>query len=250
MKRYKSIREYMKNYDLKIDLPDIKISLFEGVYPPKLDSFLVAKELVEVVREGHRVLDVGTGSGILAILAAKKGASVVATDIHQLSVKCAEYNASLNNVELDAKISGLFESIKNEETFDIIVSNMTALPTPPDEQHDEYITRTVDAGPDGRKYLDPLISQMPKYLKEGCYFITQHSNFANIEKTKDKLEELGFEVELKVYEYPVGKTSGERINYFISKLPPNCHPFIENGKWYQRIGVFRCCYNEYKEKGN
>jgi release factor glutamine methyltransferase len=113
MKRYKSIREYMKNYDLKIDLPDIKISLFEGVYPPKLDSFLVAKELVEVVREGHRVLDVGTGSGILAILAAKKGASVVATDIHQLSVKCAEYNASLNNVELDAKISGLFESIKN-----------------------------------------------------------------------------------------------------------------------------------------
>lgn len=240
----------MKNYDLKIDLPDIIISLFEGVYPPKLDSFLLAEELVEVVREGHRVLDVGTGSGILAILAAKKGASVVATDIHQVSVKCAKYNASLNNVELDAKISDLFESIKNGETFDIIVSNMTALPTPPDEQHDEYIIRTVDAGPGGRKYLDPLISQMPKYLKEGGYFITQHSNFANIEKTKDKLEEIGFGVELKVYEYPVGKTSGERINYFISKLPPNCHPFIENGKWYQRIGVFRCCYNEYKEKGN
>lgn len=239
MKGYKSIKEYMKHYDLKIDLPDIKISLFEGVYPPKLDSFLVAKELLEVVKEGHRVLDVGTGSGILAILAAKKGASVVATDIHQLSVKCAEYNASLNNVELDAKTSDLFESIKNEETFDIIVSNMTALPTPQDEQHDEYIIRTVDAGPDGRKYLDPLISQMPKYLKESGYFITQHSNFANIEKTKDKLEEIGFGVELEMYEYLIGKTSGQRLDYFLNYLPKNCHPFKRGKDWYQKIGVFK-----------
>jgi release factor glutamine methyltransferase len=239
MKGYKSIREYMKNYDLKIDPPDIKISLFEGVYPPKLDSFLLAEELVEVVREGHRVLDVGTGSGILAILAAKKGAFVVATEVHKESVECAKYNASLNNVELDARTSDLFESIKNGEIFDIIVSNMTALPTSPDEQHDEYIIRTVDAGPDGRKYLDPLISQMPKYLKEGGYFITQHSDFANIEKTKDKLEEIGFGVELKMYEYPIGKTSGQRLDYFLSYLPKNCHPFKRGKDWYQKIGVFK-----------
>lgn len=240
----------MKSYDFELELPDIKISLFEGVYPPKLDSFLLAKELLEVVKEGHRVLDVGTGSGILAILAAKKDAWVVATDIHPPSVKCTEYNASLNNVKVDGRTGNLFEPIKNGETFDIIVSNMTALPTPPDEQHNEYITRTVDAGPDGRKYLDPLISKIPKYLKAGGCFITQHSNFANIELTKERLESFGFDVRLKIYEYQIGETSGKRVDYFINHLQKNCYPFIKDEKWFQRIGVFRCHYNELKEKGN
>ena len=235
----KHIKEYLNSYDLEIDLPDIKICLFEGVYPPKLDSFLVAEELMRVVKEGHKVLDVGTGSGILAIIAAKKGAFTVATDIHEDSIKCAKYNASLNNVKLDVRVGNLFEPIKEGELFDVIVSNMTSLPTPPDEQYDEYITRTVDAGPDGRKYLDPLIRQMPQYLKENGCFLTQHSNFANIEKTKQMLEELGFDVEVKIYEYPVGKTSGQRIDYFLKCLPENCHPIRRAGKWYQRIGVFK-----------
>lgn len=235
----KSIEDYMKSADFEIDLPDIKICLFEGVYPPKLDSFLTAEELVKTVKRGDKVLDVGTGCGILAILAAKRGASVVATDIHEESVKCALYNASLNNVKLDARWGNLFEPVKKGELFDVIVSNMTALPTPPDEEHDEYVARTVDAGPDGRKYLDPLISQMPKYLEEEGYFITQHSNFANIEKTRVKLEGLGFNVELKVYEYPIGKTSGQRIDYFLKHLSENCHPLKKEGKWHQKIGVFK-----------
>lgn len=236
---YKSITEYLRPLDLEIDLLDIKISLFEDVYPPELDSFLLAKDLVEIVKKDHEVLDIGTGSGILAILAAKKGAFVVATDVHEGSVKCAEYNAFLNNVKLDVRVGDIFNPIKGGDLFDVIVSNMTALPTPLDEQHDEYITRTVDAGPDGRKYLDPLISQMPKYLKEEGYFITQHSNFTNIEKTKDRIERLGFKVELKIYECPIGKTSGQRIDYFLNHLPKNCHPFKMRRDWYQKIGVFK-----------
>lgn len=195
----KSIKEYMSFYNLKIELPDIQICYFEGVYPPKLDSFLIAEELMMVTKRGHKVLDIGTGSGILAILAAKKGACVVATDIHEGSVKCTEYNA-LNNVKLDIRKGNLLEQIKDKEQFDVIVTNMTSLPTPPEDQHDEYITRTVDAGPDGRKYLDLLISQMPRYLKEEGCFLTLHSNFANIEKTKDMLEELGFDVEISIFQ--------------------------------------------------
>jgi release factor glutamine methyltransferase len=233
-----SIKEYLKSYDLGIELPDIKICFFEKVYQPKLDSFLMAEELVKIVKKDDKVLDIGTGSGILAILAAKKGAFTVATDIHEGSAKCARYNAFLNNVELDALVSNLFEPIKEGKIFDIIVSNMATLPAPQDEQHNKYITRTVDAGLDGRKYLDPLINQMPKYLKEEGVFLTLHSNFANVEKTKNKLEELGFKVELKVYEHTTGKTSGQRIDYFLKYLPENCHPIKKEGGWYQRIGIF------------
>jgi len=235
-----STKEYLKSYNHEIELPDIKMCLFEKCYPPKLDSFLIAEELVKIVKKDDKVLDIGTGSGILAILAAKKGAFAVATDIHEGSAKCAKYNAFLNNVEVDALVGNLFEPIKEEKLFDIIVSNMATLPAPPKEQYNEYTTRTVDAGPDGRKYLDPLINQIPKYLKEEGVFLTLHSNFANIEKTKNKLDDLGFgfKVELKVSEHPTGKTSGQRIDYFLKYLPENCHPIKKEGGWYQKIGIF------------
>jgi len=233
-----SINKYLKFYNLKLELPDIKIYLSKGVYPPKLDSFLLAEELVKITVKGYEVLDIGTGSGILAIIASKKGANVVATDVHEESVKCARQNALINNVKLDVRVGDLFKKIGNDELFDVIISNPTSLPTPSNEQHDEYIMRTVDAGPDGRKFLDLLINQMPLFLKKGGYFLIQHSNFSNIEKTVNMLKELGFEVEVKIYEFPIGKTSAQRINYFIKYLPKNCHPFKKECDWYQRIGVF------------
>ena len=232
------IREYLKFIDIEIELQDLKLCLLEDVYKPKLDSFLIAKELINIVKKNDKVLDIGTGTGLLAILSAKEGAFVAATDIHEKSVICAEYNASLNNIELDARVGSLFEPIKKGEIFDVIVSNIPSIPTPPEEQYDEYLKRNVDADPDGRKYLDPLISEMPKYLKEGGYFLILHSNFADIETTKNKLENLGFKVELKVYECPIGKTSGQRIDYFLKYLPKNCHPVKKNG-WHQKIGIFK-----------
>ena len=235
---YNSINKYLKFYNLKLELPNIKIYLSEGVYPPKLDSFLLAEELVKITVKGYEVLDIGTGSGILAIIASKKGANVVATDVHEESVKCARQNALINNVKLDVRVGDLFKKIGDDELFDVIISNPTSLPTPSNEQHDEYIMRTVDAGPDGRKFLDSLINQMPLFLKKGGYFLTQHSNFSNIEKTENMLKELGFEVEVKNYEFPIGKTSLQRINYFKEYLPKICHPFKKECNWYQRIGVF------------
>lgn len=237
--RCRLITEYVKTSGVEVELPEFRICIFNGVYSPKLDSFLLARELMEMDMKDKRVLDVGTGCGILAIIAAMKGAFTVATDIHEGSVRCAEYNASLNNVSLDARAGNLFEPIDDGELFDIVVSNMTSLPCPPNERHDEYTTRSVNAGHDGRQYLDPLINQVPKHLKRDGYFLTQHSNFANIEKTKETLEKLNFEVELKVYEYPVGKTSGQRIDYFLEHLPNNCHPFKKGDTWYQKIGIFK-----------
>lgn len=235
----KSVKEYLNACNLEMDLPDIKMCLFEGVYSPRLESFLIAEELVKVVKKGHKILDIGTGSGILAILAAKKGAFAIATDIDESSIKCAEYNASLNSIKLDTRVGNLFEPIKDEELFDIIVSNMPSLPIPPNVQLDEYVTRTSDGGPNGRKYLNLLIHQMPKHLKEKGCFLTVHSNFANIEKTKDMLEELGFQVELKVNEYPIGEPSGQKIAQSLMYLPKNCQPFKKGDWWYQKMGIFR-----------
>jgi len=149
----KLLKEYAQAYDIDFDLPDVYLCIYEDVYVPKLDSFLLAKHLMEIVKSGHKVLDIGTGAGILAILAAIRGANVVATDIHETSVRCAAYNASLNNLSFETRVGDLFDPILKGEVFDVIVSNLTSLPSPPNEEHDEYTRRNIDAVTTVCKYL-------------------------------------------------------------------------------------------------
>lgn len=71
---------------------------------------------------GKRLLEIGAGSGLLSIYAAKKGASVVASDINPVSVKCLKINAAENGIEMIAVQSDVFESIP-KQNFDFIVLN-------------------------------------------------------------------------------------------------------------------------------
>lgn len=73
---------------------------------------------------GLEVLDVGTGSGILAIAAKLLGAGrVVATDNDPVAVRVAEENAALNRVELELSTTGLDEV---EGRFAVVVANIMA----------------------------------------------------------------------------------------------------------------------------
>ena len=221
-------------------VPNIQLNLKEGVYRPKLDTFVLAEALLRLVRESESVLDLGTGSGILAILAAKLGAArIVATDIHQESVTTAIANGRLNNVALRGAIGSMFTPLSDGERFNLIVANISSLPTSPNlPQNHSYVGRVVNAGSDGRKYLDILIEQAPCFLKKEGILLFQHSNFSNLEKSEMLLKQSGWGVELVIREYPIGQTSAERIPYFLGHLPKNCHPIKREGSWYQKIGVF------------
>lgn len=237
----RSIHEYIDESCpyLELRLPELTICVTPGIYPPKLDSFLLARELVNIVNEGDKVLDIGTGSGILAILASMKGAHTTATEIHEDSANYIKYNALLNGVEVSVRIGDMFRPVSEDERFDIIVSNPPSLPTPLNEDSDKYISRAIDGGDDGRRYLNPLIAQAPRYMQSGSCFLTVHSNLANIKKTKEDLENKGFHVTIVEDEFPIGQISRQRIQYFLDTLPPNCHPLKRGKRWYQSIAVFK-----------
>ncbi len=81
--------------------------------------------LAETVKDGMSVLDVGTGSGILAVAAAKLGASsVVATDIDPLAVEAAQDTARRNRLAERIEVREL--SIPVGERFELVVANLTA----------------------------------------------------------------------------------------------------------------------------
>jgi len=72
--------------------------------------------------DGARVLDVGTGSGILAIAAAKRGAGkVVAVDIDPLAVRAATENAKGNDVSVDIRAGSVADVVG---TFDMVLANL------------------------------------------------------------------------------------------------------------------------------
>jgi release factor glutamine methyltransferase len=84
-------------------------------------SDLLGRAVLDEVAETDRVLDMGTGSGVNAILAASKASDVVAVDVNPHAVDAARANAALNGVadRIVAIESDLFEGI--EGTFDLVL---------------------------------------------------------------------------------------------------------------------------------
>ncbi len=74
--------------------------------------------------EGSRALDLGTGSGVGAVFAARRGHRVVAVDLNPEAVRCARLNALLNGLDdrIDAREGDLFAPVAGE-VFDLILFN-------------------------------------------------------------------------------------------------------------------------------
>jgi release factor glutamine methyltransferase len=154
----------------------------ENVYEPSEDSFLFAEKLV--VKHGEKVLDVGAGCGILAILSARKASEVVAIDVNPFAVRCALENALRNNVrgKISFVQSDLFSSLRESPEFDLVLFNAPYLPVTEGETV-SWLSRSWAGGPTGRQVIDRFISEVPKYLKKRGRVLLVQSTLAGIDKT-------------------------------------------------------------------
>lgn len=104
----------------------VPIIVLPDVFNPKLfhTGALLARHVHDVTHPGMRILDMGTGSGICAVFAARQGAQVVAVDITAEAVRCATINALLNGVEkrIEVRRGDLFAPV-GDERFDLILFN-------------------------------------------------------------------------------------------------------------------------------
>jgi release factor glutamine methyltransferase len=185
---------------MKLPEKDVKKVLFndctfyvsQKVYEPAEDTFLLAENLV--VDKNDVVLDVGTGCGILGILAAKKVKKVVAVDINHHAVSCAQTNAMQNGVlaKMDIRQGNLFESIRKSEKFDMIIFNAPYLPTSESEKK-SWIGKAWAGGQSGRDIIEPFVSEVSKYLKKkGRIFLVQ-SSLSDIDRTIRRFKESGLD---------------------------------------------------------
>lgn len=159
------------------------------VYEPAEDTFLLADHLE--VREGERVLELGTGCGILAVLAAERGGRVLATDVSEEALRCAWLNSWRNGVgqRVELRKGHLFEPV-GELRFDLIVFNPPYLP-----EEGEGDPRW-SGGEDGRKVLDPFLSALPLHLSKGGRALFVQSSLSGVEETLRRVREEGLGIRL------------------------------------------------------
>jgi HemK-related putative methylase len=113
---------------------------------PRTGEFLASLLDTNLVNCTHEVLDMGTGSGVCAVFAAKHAARVVAVDINPAAVRCARINALLNGMEgkIDARQGDLFAPVRGAQ-FDFILFNPPFLRGTPLDDRDRA-WRSADAG--------------------------------------------------------------------------------------------------------
>lgn len=136
--------------------PDIKIKVLPGVYDPCDDTYLLIKS---IDLEGCKdVLDMGCGTGIIALHMVREGCNVVAVDVDDRAIKNTRINAELNGLKLRCIKSDLFEKVDGK--FDLIVFNPPYLPTKGEN-------RSWDGGEGGKEIIERFLMDAQKYLKRG-----------------------------------------------------------------------------------
>lgn len=165
-----------------------------GVFRPRSDTWLLAGLLEKEARlPGTSVLDVCTGSGALAVAAARGGAAdVTAIDVSRRAVLAARMNARLNRVRVRALRGDLFAPVRGRR-FDTIVSNPPYLPAEDDALPERGPARAWDAGRDGRALLDRIAAEAPAAMLPGGLLLLIQSSLTGVPATLERLRDGGLE---------------------------------------------------------
>ncbi len=168
-----------------------------GVYRPQSDTDVLIRALERTgYARGRDVLDLGTGTGAVALAAAGSGArSVTAVDLSRRSVAAARLNARLHRRRMTVRRGDLFAPV-GDRRFGLVTANPPYVPAATDVLPRHGIARCWDAGPDGRAVLDRICDAAAGHLVPGGALLLVHSAACRADATVERLAAAGVVAEV------------------------------------------------------
>ncbi|WP_353683514.1 peptide chain release factor N(5)-glutamine methyltransferase [Thermodesulfovibrio sp. 3907-1M] len=183
---------------------NIKIKVGPGVLIPRPETEILVEEVIKrknlIANTGHRVLDLCTGSGCIALAIAKNipDFHVFGIDISKKAVMYAVENKALNNIKnADFLVGNLFEPFR-EKLFSCITANPPYVKTedifklqPEIKDYEPF--EALDGGKDGLRFYRDIIKEAMRYLlKDGLIFLEIGAGQSDAVYAEASME--GFEV--------------------------------------------------------
>lgn len=175
------VQAFAKQYFAKprsYSYKEIKGTVLPSVFFPHwtLSTKLFLQFIEELDLSGKTFLELGCGSGFISLLAAKKGAKVIAVDINPKALENTKQNAAMNQLYVEVMKSNMFESLDNK-SFDFIVINPPYYP----KQAANTAEQAWYCG-ENFEYFHALFQQLPKYLSSMNQVLMILSEDCDIEK--------------------------------------------------------------------
>ena len=196
-----SIFGFVEFYGLRFDVN-------RRVLSPRIDTEVLVEEALKKIKAYRleKVLDLCTGSGVIAITIAKLSSSKVdAVDISKQALSLAEQNAKKNGVKVQFIHSDLFKELKKSKKYDIIISNPPYIKSEDIEKLDSEVKNydprlALDGGADGLDFYRKIISQSKSYLAQGGYLFFE-VGLNQAEDVEKLMKENGFALVVRVKDY-------------------------------------------------
>ena len=184
------------------------------MYAPQDDTSLLSAALrEEPLVPGARVLDLGTGTGALAVAAARRGARVTAVDTSARAALTCRLNARLSGVRVRVLRGDLLTPVTGR-AYDLIMSNPPYVPSPQPRPPRRGPGRAWEAGRDGRALLDRICAEAPLRLRPGGALLLVHSALSGVAPTLDALVAAGLDAEVTDRRFvPFGPRLRERVGW-------------------------------------
>ena len=187
-KFWKPIVSFYLKSPRKFKYQGLQLLVIPGVFHPGLffSSGILADFISGLELSGKKFLDLGCGSGLVALVAARKGAIVTATDISASAIACTKDNAIVNRLSLETVRTDLFEGLQGRH-FDVIAVNPPYFKKDPrnEAEHAWYAGLNYD-------YFKKLFSQLPLNGKEATSVYMILSEDCDLENIVAIATESGF----------------------------------------------------------
>lgn len=163
------------------------------VYEPSDDSFLLARVVKDHAGPGVRVLEVGCGTGLVGLTAAKAGAEVTLTDANPFAVELARHNAKENEVRVEVVETDLLAGLTGP--FDVVCFNPPYLPTSEDDLVEGPLNLAFDGGLDGNQVVLRFVEQVGALPTRPGVVLVVHSSLSDPAPLVAAMAALGYEGE-------------------------------------------------------